>query len=180
MANPSQENTYINERLELLLAIDDRIVNLLGQISVLFDCYSKNDRTKIEPATEEIYSTLGNIAIDLRKEVKAMDDNIGVYDNRDQVMILPIPVDQKNTLLGRTKLEVELKEMDVVEPMLGIPERKKVEKKEVKPEEVSDVVEVKEEAKEEVKMEGDEGLEVIEVNNGDNFLESVDDVMVID
>ena len=42
-----------------------------------------------------------------------MDDNIGAYDkNDDNVMILPISnVDQKNTKLGRKRLNLELAEL---------------------------------------------------------------------
>ncbi|KAK6458446.1 mediator complex protein-domain-containing protein [Scheffersomyces xylosifermentans] len=117
-----QENTpetFIQERLDSLYEIDCKIVSLLDNLSTLFQTYStsKNERRDVkEPfaqQTEDIYSTLSKVAIDLRKEVKIMDDNIGVYDkNKDGVMILPISVDQKNTKLGRKKLNEELSELD--------------------------------------------------------------------
>lgn len=109
-------DTYIQERLDSLLEIDTKIVEMLGKFSTLFSHYTASDRDAVVEDTEAIYSLLGTIAIDLRKEVKAMDDNIGVYDNRDHVMILPIPVDQKNTVLGADKLQAQLEELNKLEP----------------------------------------------------------------
>ncbi|ABN66976.2 mediator subunit of RNA polymerase II [Scheffersomyces stipitis CBS 6054] len=112
--------TFIQERLDSLYEIDCKIVSLLDNISTLFQTYSSSDgdvKESFASQTEEIYSILSKVAIDLRKEVKVMDDNIGVYDkNKDGVMILPIGVDQKNTTLGRKKLNEELKELEGLLP----------------------------------------------------------------
>jgi mediator of RNA polymerase II transcription subunit 11 len=44
-----------------------------------------------------------------------MDENIGVYNkNKDNVMILPISVDQKNTKLGALKLNRQLSQLDLL------------------------------------------------------------------
>ncbi|EGV60688.1 Mediator of RNA polymerase II transcription subunit 11 [Yamadazyma tenuis] len=106
---------FIQQRLDSLNDIDSSIVSLLGYMSDIFDRYStpsnNSDDAKdtIETQTRLIYQTLSDIAINLRKEVKIMDDNTGVFDkNEDQVMILPIPVDQKNTALGKRRLNEEI------------------------------------------------------------------------
>lgn len=114
---------FIQERLESLHEIDKNIVNLLDSIGTLFDTYIDPSRQttvdmsktkeKFTMESKQVYGILSSLAIDLRKEVKIMDDNIGVYDkNDDQVMILPITVDQKNTTLGKRKLNEELKKLE--------------------------------------------------------------------
>lgn len=66
-------------------------------------------KDQFKQEVNEVYGLLSTLAIELRKEVKIMDDNIGVYDrNDDSVMILPINVDHKNTVLGKAKLQEEL------------------------------------------------------------------------
>ncbi|SGZ55469.1 CIC11C00000001155 [Sungouiella intermedia] len=110
---------FIQQRLESLNNIDSKVVKLLDCISVLFDTYvepsRQNDAENIlvkdqfKREVNEVYGLLSTLAIELRKEVKIVDDNIGVYDkNEDSVMILPINVDHKNTVLGKVKLEEEL------------------------------------------------------------------------
>lgn len=110
---------FIQQRLESLNNIDTKVVKLLDCISVLFDTYvepsRQNDAENIlvkdqfKREVNEVYGLLSTLAIELRKEVKIVDDNIGVYDkNEDSVMILPINVDHKNTVLGKVKLEEEL------------------------------------------------------------------------
>ena len=55
---------------------------------------------------------MSKVAIDLRKEIKIMDDNIGAYDKMMIMwMILPISNDEKNTKLGRKRLNLELAEL---------------------------------------------------------------------
>lgn len=114
--------SFIQERLDALHKIDESIVNLIENISVLFDTYMEpslqNDvdmaesRERYQSQVKQVYRTLSGLAIGLRKEVKIMDDNIGVYDrNNDLVMILPISIDQKNTSLGAKKLQEELKKL---------------------------------------------------------------------
>lgn len=112
--------SFISQRLELLHEIDCKIVSLLDNMSTIFQTYgtrpSGSDQEKKDQMvdqTKNIYSILSTIAIDLRKEVKIMNDNIGVYDkNEDDVMILPVSVTQKNTKLGEKKLMQELAELD--------------------------------------------------------------------
>lgn len=113
---------FIQERLDSLNSIDGNIVALLDNISALFETYStpktsaneyQEVKDKFSEQTCSVYSALSKVAIDLRKEVKIMDDNIGVYDKNDEkIMILPISVDQKNTALGALKLKDELRELD--------------------------------------------------------------------
>ena len=153
-------DTYIQERLDSLLEIDAKIVDMLGKFSTLFSHYTANDRDALVSDTEEIYSLLGTIAIDLRKEVKAMDDNIGVYDNRDHVMILPIPVDQKNTVLGADKLQAQLQELDKLEPQALL--RVKVEPPSTVAGDDVAAVEVKQELTHEVKPEPEGDVMVID------------------
>ncbi|KAK6201597.1 mediator complex protein-domain-containing protein [Scheffersomyces amazonensis] len=121
-------DTYVQERIDALYEIDCKIVSLLDGISSLFQTYStskqshniENLKDQVSEQTENVYNILSKVAIDLRKEVKIMDDNIGVYDkNKDGVMILPIGVEQKNTSLGSKKLNESLKQLDNV---LGIKE----------------------------------------------------------
>lgn len=124
MTNESETppNNFIQQRLDSLNSIDGNIVALLDNISSLFETYStpKNSNTdyqevksKFTDQTRSVYNALSKVAIDLRKEVKIMDDNIGVYDKNDEkIMILPLSVDQKNTTLGALKLKDELRELD--------------------------------------------------------------------
>lgn len=66
-------------------------------------------KQKFESETKDVYKLLGSLAVELRKEVKIMDENIGTHDkNGDSIMILPISVDHKNAVLGKRKLDGEL------------------------------------------------------------------------
>lgn len=108
------DKSFIDQRLDSLYEIDCKIVSLLDNISGVFETYTNGSDTKeqFSSQSETIYKLLSEIAINLRKEIKLMDDNIGVYDkNDDKVMILPISVDQKNTKLGEKKLQQELNEI---------------------------------------------------------------------
>ncbi|KGQ86716.1 hypothetical protein MG1_05088 [Candida albicans GC75] len=110
--NDKTEN-FIQERLDSLHEIDCKVVTLLDQFSSIFQSFYTKSKEDFSQQTSDIYSTLSKVAIDLRKEIKIMDDNIGAYDkNDDNVMILPITnVDQKNTKLGRKRLDLELAEL---------------------------------------------------------------------
>ena len=110
--NDKTEN-FIQERLDSLHEIDCKVVTLLDQFSSIFQSFYTKSKEDFSQQTSDIYSTLSKVAIDLRKEIKIMDDNIGAYDkNDDNVMILPISnVDQKNTKLGRKRLDLELAEL---------------------------------------------------------------------
>ncbi|CUM49003.1 unnamed protein product [Debaryomyces tyrocola] len=118
------KNNFVQERLDSLYEIDCKIVSLLDNMSSLFQTYSTpkssdNDLTEqkdqMKAQTKTIYNAISNVAIGLRKEVKIMDENIGVYNkNKDGVMILPISVDQKNTTLGTRKLNDEIKELNTI------------------------------------------------------------------
>ncbi|KAI5960793.1 MED11 [Candida pseudojiufengensis] len=112
--NEDSNQSYIQERLNSLSSIDHKVVNLIQNFSNLFENYSTNnkDENKFIENTSKIFQTLSNVAIDLRKEVKIMDENIGCFDNnKDQIMILPINVDQKNGKLGKKKLDSEINEL---------------------------------------------------------------------
>lgn len=131
-------DTYIQERLDSLHDIDNRIVTFLDHLSVIFGTFLENpeDKTKqkeqFEEKVNQVYEQLSKVAIDLRKEVKVMDDNTGVYDkNSDGVMILPITVDQKNTTLGRKKMKEQLRELT---RLVGEPEIIPEEEEEAVPE----------------------------------------------
>lgn len=109
---------FIQTRLEALDQIDDNIVKLLDNIGIVLEIYSKpskqeNDSIEIkdsfEASVRDVYSSLSSVAISLRNEIKTMDENIGVSDkNDDLIMILPISVEQKNTTLGLMKQNEEL------------------------------------------------------------------------
>ena len=111
-------DNFIQQRLDSLYDIDCKIVSLLDNILTLFQTYcdhGANQKEGFSSQTSRIYSNLSTIAIDLRKEVKIMDENIGVYNkNKDNVMILPISVDQKNTKLGALKLNRQLSQLDLL------------------------------------------------------------------
>ncbi|CCG25170.1 hypothetical protein CORT_0H00530 [Candida orthopsilosis Co 90-125] len=112
MSTEEKPDNYIQERLDALSDIDFKIVSLLENFSSFFETYSNKDKDQFINGSKQIFDTLSKVAIDLRKEVKHMDDNIGVYDkNKDGIMILPINVDQKNGELGKLKLNSELKEL---------------------------------------------------------------------
>lgn len=118
------KNNFVQERLDSLYEIDCKIVSLLDNMSSLFQTYSTskssdNDlseqKDQMKAQTKTIYNAISNVAIGLRKEVRIMDENIGVYNkNKDGVMILPISVDQKNTTLGKKKLNDEIKELNTI------------------------------------------------------------------
>lgn len=112
LENEKAEN-FIQERIDSLYEIDCKVVSLLDQFSTIFQSFYTKDKEEFSEQTSTIYSTLSKVAIDLRKEIKIMDDNIGVHDkNDDGVMILPITnVDQKNTKLGRKRLNLEVEEL---------------------------------------------------------------------
>ncbi|PIS49370.1 hypothetical protein CJI97_005544 [Candidozyma auris] len=160
---------FIQTRLDSLHEIDNNIVKLLDGIGSIFDTYiepSKQDvqdlattKEKFIDGTKRIYSLLGSIAIGLRKEVKIMDENIGVYDKNDEnVMILPISIDQKHTSLGRDRLEKEVKNMQEIVKIDNADGQVKVEEK--------DVSEVRRDGQEEAKDEVSAPLEG-EVNDND-------------
>lgn len=117
------QDEFIQSRLESLNTIDTKVVTLLECISSLFDTYVEPSRqsdveihqvkAQFKGEVELVYGLLSSLAIELRREVKIMDDNIGVYDkNNDSVMILPISVDHKNTSLGERKLKEELQKLN--------------------------------------------------------------------
>lgn len=88
-----------------------------------------------------------------------MDENIGVYDKNDEnVMILPISIDQKHTSLGRDRLEKEVKNMQEIVKIDNADGQVKVEEK--------DVSEVRRDGQEEAKDEVSAPLEG-EVNDND-------------
>lgn len=110
---------FIQTRLDALDQIDDNIVKLLDNIGNVLETYSKPSKQTGELAVDiketfeagvrDVYSSLSSIAISLRNEIKTMDENIGVLDkNEDLIMILPISVEQKNTTLGLKKQTEEL------------------------------------------------------------------------
>lgn len=116
------ERDFIQSRLETLDEIDDNVVKLLDNIETVFDIYSepsKQDcqqpsdiKETLESGVRDVYSSLSSIAIGLRNEIKIMDENIGVFDrNEDLVMILPISVEQKSTTLGKKKLREEVEKL---------------------------------------------------------------------
>lgn len=123
MANNEENHSFIQSRLEALDAIDSNIVNLLDNLGDLFTTYIEpNTHEAVElhttkeqfiEKTRNVYSLLGSIAVGLRKEVKIMDENIGVFDKNDErVMILPISVERNHTTLGSAKLKQEIAKMD--------------------------------------------------------------------
>lgn len=123
MESSKDKKSFIKSRLDSLDTIDGNVVALLDQMSGIFGSLSSpsnnNDdaKTTIQAQTKTIYRTISDIAINLRKEVKIMDDNIGVFDrNDDNVMILPIPVEQKTTELGRRRLKEEISHLDSLIP----------------------------------------------------------------
>ncbi|KAI5955989.1 MED11 [Candida theae] len=112
MSTSNKPENYIQERLDALSEIDFKIVSLLENFSSFFETYTNKDKDQFINGTKQIFDTLSKVAIDLRKEVKHLDDNIGVYNkNKDGIMILPINVDQKNGELGKLKLNAELREL---------------------------------------------------------------------
>lgn len=113
------EGSFVSERIDSLYDIDCKIVSLMDKMSGIFETYAspKDDTEKVKERireqTKDVYSTLSNVAVELRKEVKIMDENIGSYSkNKDNIMILPLPVDQKNTKLGKLRLKQEIEELD--------------------------------------------------------------------
>lgn len=112
---------FIEERLEALHEIDSKVVSLLDRMSAILETYTAPRaagdsagelRERFAQQTRDVYQLVSTVAIDLRKEVRVMDDNIGHYDrNDDGVMILPISVDQKNSRLGAAKMRHELEQM---------------------------------------------------------------------
>lgn len=115
---PEAPPDFIQQRLDALHDIDERIVAVVDSMGEVFDTYMEPSRSEqnLQPTRERFqehvratYRSLSALAIGLRREVKLMDENIGFYDrNSDHVMILPIAVEQRNTALGAAKLEAEL------------------------------------------------------------------------
>lgn len=103
-------------------SIDDKTVQLVESMGSVFERYMEPgtnpevdlDVTKeaFKDGVKKCYALLSEIAVALRDEVKAMDDNIGVYDrNPDGVMILPVEIEQKNARLGEQKMAEELEKI---------------------------------------------------------------------
>ncbi|KAI5950164.1 MED11 [Candida jiufengensis] len=151
MTTADQEPSYIQERLDSLSNIDFKIVDLLQDFSNLFENHSESKNQQIfTENTSKIFKNLSTIAIDLRKEIKKMDDNIGCFNkNKDNIMILPINVDQKNGKLGFKKLNFEINEL---KNLLGTVDENEIVEVELKDEDALDTS----------KMEIDEELEVKE------------------
>ena len=112
--------TFIEKRLQSLHEIDEQIVKLTGSLSRVFETFSTKQsattdcevRTKMTDETKGVYQLLSYISILLRKEVRIVDENTGAHDkNEDSIMILPIPVDQKNSTLGEKKLRHEIEQL---------------------------------------------------------------------
>ncbi|CAH6719869.1 mediator of RNA polymerase II transcription subunit 11 [[Candida] jaroonii] len=127
---PGKES-FIEKRLKSLDEIDSSVVELLDNMSKVFDKYANANsnyddaKKQITDQTKMIYQNISDIAINLRKEVKIMDENIGRYDqNEDSVMILPIAVDQKNTKLGKRRLQEELEQLKTLLPEEPTEEQK--------------------------------------------------------
>lgn len=112
---------FIETRLDALADIDNNVIQLLESIGSVLHTYSEpsrqnNNATEMKETFEngvrDVYSLLSSVAISLRNEIKVMDDNIGVFDrNEDLVMILPISVEQKNTTLGIRKQKQEFEKL---------------------------------------------------------------------
>lgn len=184
-------DNYIQERLDSLHKIDSKVVELLDKVSSLFENYTNDQlKEKFEEQTLGIYSSLSTVAIGLRKEVKLMDNNIGVYNkNRDNLMILPISVDQKNTTLGNKKLDEQLKVLDTM--IKGEPNGKVIEKveKNLGLDEVKDEIEVIEDntVKDESKVkentlvkEEKSADSKLQAQADDDVIEIIDDDMDVD
>lgn len=114
---------FIEQRLKSLNDIDANVALLLDNMAEVFDTYASSNnnyeqaKTSISQQTKVIYQTISDIAVNLRKEVRIMDENIGIYDqNDDGVMILPIAVEQKNTALGKRRLNEELEQLKKLIP----------------------------------------------------------------
>lgn len=129
MISSHKVDNFIQERLDALNTIDRRIVDLLEGVSKVFETFSEPKpkdinslKERVESQARNIYDCISDIAIDLRKEVKTMDDNIGVYNkNKDNVMLLPIAVGQKNTSVGLKKLDEQLEVMDRLVGPVEVP-----------------------------------------------------------
>ncbi|CAI5760168.1 unnamed protein product [Candida verbasci] len=151
----------IQERLDSLAEIDNNISILLNEFSNCFQSYAGQEKDNFEENVKLIYGTLSKIAIDLRKEVRFMDNNIGQF-NDENLMILPIIMDHKNPILGTLKLNDEIRNLnDLINDDLKDLENDDEKEVEVKKEEgdgdeakMKDVVEVKHEDVE-VKSEDD-------------------------
>lgn len=121
-----EKKSFIQTRLEALDQIDENIVSLLDNMGELFSTYIAPNteetvdlpktKEKFVENTREVYGILRDVAIGLRKEVKIMDENIGVFDKNDErVMILPISVERNHTTLGKAKLKQEIQKMNDVD-----------------------------------------------------------------
>ncbi|CAK7897882.1 mediator of RNA polymerase II transcription subunit 11 [[Candida] anglica] len=183
MSNP----TFIQKRINALHEIDCKVVSLLDSMSTLLQTYTlpKTDdvNSKIKEQftvqTNDIYGIISTVAIDLRKEVRIMDENIGVYDkNDDGVMILPISVDQKNSTLGEKKLRHEMKQLSRI--LKDVTEEEEEEEADSSDEEEVKKVE-EEEKKGDDKMDEDtesktEEIKEEDVNKEENKKENEEEV----
>ncbi|SCV00447.1 LAMI_0G05116g1_1 [Lachancea mirantina] len=98
---------YINERLEALNDIDKELVIILSNasqvIGTLAGLKSGNEAMKpqFESHVKAFYSSLERASVDLRREIKHLDDNIGTR-------LLPINLDKKATGQDDEKLQEQL------------------------------------------------------------------------
>ncbi|QEU59367.1 Med11 [Kluyveromyces lactis] len=99
---------YIRERLDSLAKIDKQLVDVLHRasltVSSLIDLKKRNEESKpqFQQNAQEFYDDLESATVQLRKEIKLLDENVGTR-------LLPIQTHKKATGQDNVKLEEQFK-----------------------------------------------------------------------
>ncbi|ODV83765.1 hypothetical protein CANARDRAFT_9328 [[Candida] arabinofermentans NRRL YB-2248] len=111
--------SFIKSRLDSLHSIDSKIVTLLDNLSStvenLKDGKLTGDKQNVENFRDnmsQFYNNLSFTSINLRKEVKILDNRINSQLNNSN--LLPIQVNKKATWVNEDKMKQEIEEMDRV------------------------------------------------------------------
>ncbi|CCH41137.1 Mediator of RNA polymerase II transcription subunit 11 [Wickerhamomyces ciferrii] len=120
---PDEQHQFVQDRLDALHEIDAKLVSVLNHSSsALFNltqlkknASNKNELAKVkedyQKDIKEFYSDLEFASINLKKEIKHLDDRIGKTDDNG-ITILPININKKATWAGEEKLKQQLNHID--------------------------------------------------------------------
>lgn len=98
---------YVQDRLKSLAEVDDKLCNLLKTASLVVFTFSElkqgnhDLKPQFEQHVKEFYSDLESATVQLRNEIKLLDDNIGTR-------LLPINVNKKATGQDDDKMREQL------------------------------------------------------------------------
>ncbi|ODQ82810.1 hypothetical protein BABINDRAFT_159311 [Babjeviella inositovora NRRL Y-12698] len=125
-----ESTSFTQQRLDSLSNLDTKIVSLLSTLSdILLTVHQGKQidtrqgvtsdalvttRKEFTTQIQHFYATLSDTTIGLNKEIKLFNENIGSCKNGDNMMLLPVNIEIKNTKLGKVKMREEVSRLDSV------------------------------------------------------------------